>query len=43
MEDIGLLRKEENIHQVINLTFKNLNNISCKFTVKLLCEENVRY
>lgn len=42
MEDISLLRKEETIHQVINLTFKNLNNI-CKFTVKLLCEENVRY
>lgn len=39
MEDIDLLREEEAIHQIINLIFKNLDNISCKFLLK----ENVRH
>lgn len=36
-----MLREEENINQIINLIFKNLDNILCEFRVRLLGEENV--
>lgn len=33
MEDIGLLRKEEALCQILNLIFKNLDDISWNFRV----------
>lgn len=39
----GLVREEEDIYQVINLVFKDLDDNSCKVRVKLLLEDNVRH
>jgi hypothetical protein len=43
MEDSVLLKEDEDGHHIINLVFKNLDNISCKSRQKLLLDENVRH